>query len=258
MISVFTLQAMEYRIADERDHDQILNLINEHAVKDYKKIVIVPKLFRPDFVRGNIAARRLFVASSDKGIVGYKKLYLMSDHAERESVLKDELRCMGANPVYKGFVDESGSVSLDDTVTPDDYGVCIYDGGDYTLPAYRGRGINTALTNASLDSFRPDVTAALTASAAKMLTLVYGITQANAGEKPGATGDRTRSISRSFMHLIKSLEHRSDPIVLKHFRYTAFMPTFDSESTECVPLPDDQSVPGYGCVLSYKMKDLRE
>jgi hypothetical protein len=31
------------------------------------------------------------------------------------------------------------------------------------------------------------------------------------------------------------------------------MPTFDPESTECVPLPDDKSIAGYGNVLIFPL-----
>lgn len=36
-------------------------------------------------------------------------------------------------------------------------------------------------------------------------------------------------------------------------RYSSFKPTFDSESTECRPLPDDKSIPGFGCIIQCRL-----
>jgi hypothetical protein len=36
------------------------------------------------------------------------------------------------------------------------------------------------------------------------------------------------------------------------------MPTFDPESAECIPLPDDKAVPGFGCILACSLEAEKE
>jgi len=84
--------------------------------------------------------------------------------------------------------------------------------------------------------------------------MIFGLTQANAGDEPGLPGDRTPSIARSFAQFIKTIDQPTEPIIFTHNRYTAFMPTFDPKSETCRPLPDDQSIAGFGCVLSYLLQ----
>lgn len=262
MIVNWPARAMfEYRPANESDISGVLSLMNSEAVTETTKLVVLPEKFRESFVRSAFNKKRLFVATKNSEIVSYKELFLVSDAAEKDNFLKKELRCEGSESqcVFRGLVDQSGAV-----VSPQDaflqpalhsYETCIYDGLDFTKNEFRGFGINRTLTNTSLDTIVPQVQAAIRKTGSKSVTFFFGLTCANAGEQPGKLPDRTMSIAKSFQKFVHKLEGSTDPVVLEHSRYKAFMPTFDQNSHDCKPLPDDKAVPGFGCELTYRLKE---
>lgn len=247
-----------YRTAKEKDVPGLLKLMNEQAINDRTKIVILPERFRQAALEKAIEMGRLFVATQpDDTVVGYKKLFLLDDEDEKQGILSDEIRCIGsqAECTYAGYADASGALipdRSDTTVDPSMYSTCIYNGGDFTAPAHRAQGINSQLTDTALTLIAPYVRAYARKQTSKVISMVFGLTQANAGDQPGQSGDRTPSIARSFARFIGKVDQPTKPISFAHSRYTAFMPTFDSKAEECRPLPDDQSITGYGCVLSYQ------
>ncbi len=260
-----------FRQACEQDLLELLELINTQAIHDKNKIVILPKKFREMILKKTIGSGRLFVAlDENRKIVGYKKLFLITDESEKQAILQDEIRCLaGGVKKYSGFIDESFNFRQEsrqednkDILDADKfYDVCIYNGGDYTLPQSRDQGINSKLTDASLRYLKPIILDYLKAKNANKVSMFYGITDENSGDFPGHKNDRTVSISKSFIKFIKSLKDSDlkgfdfEDIVLKYKRYQAFMPTFDPESTELAPLPDDQSISGNGCVLTYEFQE---
>lgn len=248
----------EYRKAEEADLHKVLALINQQAVYDSDKIVILPRDFREKSILGAIDKKRLFVACDNDRIVGYKKLFLLNDEKEKQEILSDELRCLGKKAVcsYSGIIDDKNVFIQTKNFSPliDAYTSYIYDGADFTLSSYRCKGINSTLTTKALEYNLDMIQKHIDDHASKCISLVYGITQDNAGEIVGVYPDRTPSILKSFKKFISVLEKRNDPISLEHYRYEARKPTFDPESKECKPLPDEQSIPGFGCVLTYTLK----
>lgn len=262
MITCLPTRAMfEYRPANESDISGVLSLMNSEAVNETTKLVVLPKQFRESFVRRAFDKNRLFVATKNSEIVSYKELFLVSDATEKDNFLKKELRCEGSESqcVFRGLVDQRGAVvaSQDAFVQPalNSYETCIYDGLDFTKNEFRGFGINRALTNISLDTITSQVQNAIRETGSKSVTFLYGLTCANAGEQPGKFPDRTMSIAKSFQRFVQKLEGSSNPVVLEHSRYKAFMPTFDQNSHDCNPLPDEKAVPGFGCELTYRLKE---
>ena len=275
--------SFQYRQARTEDLTELLKLINTQAVHDNEKIVILPKKFRRGSLLSKIEKNRIFVAEDKGKIVGYKKLFLICDETEKNGILKDEIRCINneenctfagsisircinneENCTFAGSISNSndGKFSTDKSELPKDcYNICIYNGGDFTLLTHRRKGINQQLTNMALLYLIPTVKKQMHDKQAKtiFISMVYGITAANAGKQPGGTGDRTPSISTSFKaSFIQVLENHKDKISLQHRRYRAFMPTFDPESQEQKPLPDKDSVAGFGCVLIYQLRGTDE
>jgi len=265
VFSINSLYGMcEYRKAQGDDVQGILTLMNSEAVNESNKLVILPKKFRENALIGSIAKGRLFVATKNQDIVGYKKLFFVTDEDEKNELLHNELRCIGGTSqcVFTGLVNETGAFFEHqkpfDALTNKRDAVCIYDGADFTKNSERGLGINRSLTNAALQTILPEVRTYIDEHDIKSVVLLYGLTCANAGAFPGSILDRTMSIAKSFGLFIKKLGETTEPVTFAHARYNAFMPTFDSESEECRPLPDNCSIPGFGCLLSCLLKGRHE
>ena len=250
-----------YRLALQEDKSQLLELINTQAVYDSDKIVILPKKFRSIALEAGIQKKRYFVAENNGKIIGYKKLFVMTDEEEKSDVLANEIRCVNNdhNRTFAGLIDAQGVFNdLEAGQSHNCYNLCIYNGADFTMQDYRGKGVNKQLTNFALLSLVDQAKQLIHEKKSHAITMLYGITQANAGEFPGAASDRTSSIVQSFKLFLQKLENRQDPITLHHHRYRAFKPTFDPESQECKPLSDEHSVAGYGCVLMYQLRGSHE
>ena len=205
--SGISLAGMDYRQAKQTDVPQLLELINAHAVHDCKKIVILPRKFRQGFLQSTIEKNRIFIAEDHGKIIGYKKLFIISDENEKSDILMDEIRCIDneKNCTYTGYI-KDGAFIVDKTALPSDcYRICIYNGGDFTLPGYRGKGINSMLTNIALLSCVADIKKQIQQQNAKTITLLYGVTKENAGEQPGGPCDRTVGIIKQFKSFIQNL-----------------------------------------------------
>ena len=250
-----------YRVACQEDTLQLLQLINTQAIHDRDKIVILPKKFRLMALEAGIKKNRYFIAENAGHIVGYKKLFLMTDEEEKKDVLAHEIRCINneCNCTFNGLIDKNGVFHENGSAQPNnDYDLCIYNGGDFTLPTYRGKGINQQLTNYALMSLIGQVRQQMQKTKASAITMLFGLTQANAGQYPGSFSDRTSTIVKSFKIFLNEIENRQNESPLIYHRYRAFMPTFDPESQECKPLADEYSIPGFGCVLTYQLGGLHE
>ncbi len=239
-----------YRLADKQDIPALMELISTHAIKDADKIVILPEKFRAGSLESSINKQRLFIAQHKSQIIGYKKLFLAQSD-ELQDILQNELRCVGKDALcaYSGKITVENSFEENQYPNSVDLTTSIYNRADFTLPDYRGHGINSALTNNALKHVLPEV------KDAKLITMLYGLTAANAGKIVGGDGDRTVSISKSFKTFINTLRNSQEQITLEHARYKAFMPKFDLTSDILQPLPDNQSVAGFGCILSYKSEN---
>lgn len=252
----------EYRQALESDVPAILTLMNGEAAQEHDKLVILPKKFRESSLCNAIHKSRLFVATENKAIVGYKKLFLVTNEDEKKELLHEELRCVGSSAqcAYLGSVSGEGEVTPGNKVvdcSSKDI-LCIYDGADFTKQDKRGLGINRSLTNAALQAILPMVRDQVATDSARAIALLYGLTCANAGLLPGYAPDRTMSIAKSFGLFVKKLTMTEGSIGFAHARYKAFMPTFDPESEKCRPLPDNCSIPGFGCILFYSLEEEHE
>lgn len=265
----------EYRQAKPEDVPSLLHLINTCAVKDSAKIVVLPKKFRQTSLEDAIKKGRIFVAlakdteqehkhsgltqkssphDAAARVVAYKKLFVIKNATEKKEILANELRC--TDPKKCSF---AGTVTHDGRCTQvrapsvkNMFSCCIYNGADFTHPDHRGNGINQQLTACALDTIKSD----LESGDSPYITFLYGMVKENAGTKPGDKTDRSVSLAKAFAVFLASL-YNTKPTAIEflHLRYPAFMPTFDPESQEPRPLPDEKSVPGYGCILTYKCKE---
>ncbi len=256
-------QTITFHKANQTDTLHILKVINEQAIQDHKKIVILPKKFRESAIERDILNNRLYVAREkhSDNIVAFKKLFIIDNESEYNDITNDEIRCFGEK---NHFVDAhiTNQCSQKTAITPNQIpsftlhdSVVIYFGGDYTVPTYRNKQINSQLIRYTFEQVKNDIVDAIQTKNLQNIVLLYGLTKFNAGETLNGI-DRTPSIIGAFAPFAKKIATqcgKEGSNTLYHSRYQAFMPTFDPEDTECKPLPDDQAIPGYGNVLIFPL-----
>lgn len=208
-----------YRFAQISDIPQLLDAIEaaEHT-PDAENIVILPRKFRERALRSAIEQNRLFVACDAVGnLMGFKKLFVLTGK-ERDDVLNDEIRCTkpGCQGAPAHIIDETRCY--------------VYTGADFTLPDFRGQGVNKALMEYALST--------LHVTEEKMV-FVFGVTEHSVEIK------RQESILKAVQKFLG--EHRRQESYLEVAFYPAEKPTFETDAQECVPL--EHGVPGYGYVL---------
>lgn len=247
-----------YQRPSENDVASITHLINTQAIHDSTKIVILPEKFRERAIQGSLS--RLFIARHEgtNDIAGFKKLFIIDNQNEYNDIMRDEIRCAD----LQNFVNATTISIADALKTPlnkekiialsYENSITIYTGGDFTAPDYRGKRINSDLTHYAFNQIAPEVQQMLQGKRIAYIVLLYGLTRANAGEGAGAV-DRSPSILKLFNAFIKTVTSENILNDFHHYSYQAFMPTFDPQDAECKPLPDDQSVEGYGNVLIYPL-----
>ncbi len=250
---------ISFGYATENDLDELLALTEQEMVKDEEKLVIVPRKFRRSSLEKAITQKRLFVArdKSTNTIVGLRKLFLVNDEEELTSILCEEIRCCGpsSTKIHAGLYSEErkhlpGDLAKDVAYSLSD--TYIYSGGSFTHPLYRSKGINKALTDYAYGCIAYEVTAHILKKSSQALVLLFGLINANVGQEGGY--DRTPSLLGAFMRFITGMQPIGRPVEL--YQYRAFKPSFDADSSECAPLPDDKSVPGYGFVFRYQLSPL--
>lgn len=253
-----------HKRADKDDVASVLQLINEQAHADSSRIVVLPKIFREQAIKDSIEERKLFVTQAENKIVAFKKLYVISDEQEYDSIVENELRCRYPQDSVSVHIN---NVKTDSFAVPNfryDNSICIYFGGDYTAPAHRNKGVNSNLTHYAFSAITHEAFNVIENEVLgqyqqnkrmNYIVLLYGLTKANAGEGSGEI-DRSPSIIRAFETFVKKFAslcqyNQNESII--HSRYKSFMPTFDPEATERVPLADDQAIEGYGNVLIFPL-----
>ncbi|MBA3751846.1 hypothetical protein H0X06_03565 [Candidatus Dependentiae bacterium] len=251
-----------YQQACLEDAQDIETLISDEATLDNDKIVILPKLFRLQALKNAIARGRFFIARNEEDgtIVGYKKLFLYGalDHEECVNVLQNEIRSL-AKPTQlidvACFTDQDNYAHRHkkepiDTTYSEGTDIYLYDGADFTKPSFRRKGINPALTNTAFSFVKKELCDTLMEKQNQHVRLVilFGLTEFNDYDETGQGISRTPSIVRSCAAFVKECTGKSPESIL-HYRYASCMPTFDPDAQECIPLPDEKAIPGYGNVL---------
>ncbi|MFV0340162.1 MAG: hypothetical protein ACK5MA_05975 [Parachlamydiaceae bacterium] len=243
-------EAFTFAKANEKDADGIDMLMSTEGILDYRKIVILPHKFRRGTIESAIKDGRFFVARDQGSVVGYKKLFVLKNVEEQNDMMANEIRCV--NGILVDAFSFTGAVGrkLSDP-PPQLYNkrdLCIYDGADFTKNSHRGQRINPELTQRAFALIREDAKRLIQEKQAKRLVLLYGLTHLNDYDDRGEGTSRTPSILKAFRVFAKSLTGVVPKEVL-HYRYKAFMPTFDLNSQVCKPRLDSESIPGYGNVL---------
>ncbi len=266
--SAMEVEDFTYARACDADVDQLHRLIDEaRATQANERLVFLPTMFQRATLKNQIAQGRLFVAKDgDNTVIGFKKLFVITDQQEQHEILTGEIRSHGSNAkqLYSGFYNPT--FELRETEHTPDYSentTYVYNGGDFTHPDFRQKGVNRALMQKALELVRKDTVDKVQIKKSTHLALVYGLVNQTAGinergeEKPGSETDRTSSIVKCFAPFAREVHQEvygsSESQSIGYYRYKAFKPSFDSDSQKCVPKPDQFSVEARGCVLLYPL-----
>jgi len=242
------------------DHiSSIVSLINNHAINDNDKIVILPEKFRQSAIEDSISKKRLYCATHNNTVIGFKKLHTITDENEFNDMAQNEIRCLGdQSRLIQTTVFSSDNTKSNLHINANfpwslHNSIVIYTGGDFTQKDYRGQKINSFLMNYALASISDDIKNSIaTNNKINYIVMLYGLTKSNAGENGGI--DRTPSIVRALRKPVEEIFPNNKSNII-HKSYTAFMPTFNSKNNQCIPNPDEKSIPGYGNVLIFPLNN---
>ena len=173
-------QSITYHKATQPDVKHILHIINEHAIQDRDKIVILPENFRQGAINQAILNDRLFCAKQGSdNVVAFKKLFIIKDLVELNDITKNEIRCHGT---HNSFVDarilDPNSTAIDIPLNKQlpsfshTNSVVIYFGGDYTIPSHRNKRINSHLTNYAFEKIKDDTITAIQENNLRQIVLL--------------------------------------------------------------------------------------
>src|SRR3990172_8690863 len=97
----------QYRVTFHKalaeDAKSIVKVIDEQAHHDSTRIVVLPKQFRLQATEQAICSNKLYVAkypASNNDIVAFKKLFLIKEETQYNTIATNEIRCMGSNKIF--------------------------------------------------------------------------------------------------------------------------------------------------------------
>jgi hypothetical protein len=256
--------------------------IEAKRADDRGRIVILPMPFREDHLKDAIAKGRIFVATkppeyrtrlTGEKIVSLLKMFIVEDEAERNTILREELRWPGSHstaglyssgyqqmlvncvfnygrpPKFVNVPDRVYRYSAKRTI--------IYFGGAYTIPAYRGLQVSTLLEQFALSRLRRPVLYSIEKRKATHLDYVYGVVIANSGSigRIRCFSDFADNIQRTLKIPTRTDEKRRLIVELESFTFNAFKPSFKalvSKRGRAIlhKLDDHEDNAGFGCLLS--------
>lgn len=226
----------KYRLANTSDIPQLLNILDiiSQDPEDNKKVLVLPIKFRRQSLDNAINKHKIFVAADESNnIISMKKLFVIKEAIELKSTLYEELKA-------------TDEYNLNDTF--------IYNGGEYTLPAFRQRGIMYELTKYAYNSIKSEVLAHVQLNNSKKLILLAGFLKENLY--------RLKVLIDQFKAFIVNIENKSNDLEskielnLELQQYIAFKPSFDASSEELTLLPEDPSLEGLGNIISFNLHNL--
>ncbi len=263
-----TLSAnIEYRLANNDDADQILNLYNKFTEDDKSKLLVFPLHIQKEVIFENIQKKHFFVAFENEtgNIISFLKLHIANPD-EVNSILTEEL-CLGlesylikdccyyfSTEILNSFKLPLRQIHMTRSVTKDllspiekklirsnrlDSCLYLYHGSAYTLPLYRGRGISTQLLRYAFDSIKECFLNK------KFLALLYGQVDDNVCNV---------AMIRMFAKCIANIfPHQTiNGIKFQHLCCRAYKPTFNEKGK--LEVIRDKKHSGLGSMVVYSVK----
>lgn len=261
--AVHASDLIDYKYAQNEDIYQLVNFINTDACNASQQIVVVPENFRYTYVQSGVDSGLFFIAKQADSIVGFKKLFLVDDQQELQDLLCKEIRCKNGRLLAQGvinIIDQSLNVRVDRNMDHvyNSSAAYVYNGADFTKEIYRGKGVNSVLTEYALSYVKERVIAHIIKNKSAYIVMLFGLTNDNAGSNDKLLAGRSKAIAKLFGTFVQDVAVKMNKQIATDMlaaRYLAYKPSFDPKSKKCIPLSDDQSIQGCGCVLACKLID---
>jgi len=244
---------IECRLAEQNDMSRLLNLYEQMDTKDNENLFVPQLAIQKKILEKNITKKRLFVATDkENDILGFSKIYAITDHEELCEILTDRLRITNkdntlntyvsccqylAKPkcdVYnkKEFRAEPSSIDINvlNKTISDDKTLFVYVGSSYTKPPQGNQGINSLLKKFALDAIMKNYT-----KDKNHIALLYRQSMANI--------NRIASIRELVRSLRDFYNNSSLSFDVLHYTFIFYIPNFGSKEKEgrssivIMPLP---------------------
>ena len=273
--SVIAMPKILWGLACTRDCNEIVALIDTFSDDDKAKLFVLPEQVRDFYIADAIKKERIWVARCNNEIISFIKLYIVTDPAELDKILVDELRCKGSNNklLKKGIFDTAVSFSgggFNDFERPtftknkikkynhesDD--IYIYCGFTFTKEGYRGKSISSMLERSALEALGAKLISKLQEKYTKngsypSVFYIYGLVNANEGRLASVR------IFSDFAYRYVYLKLGIQPLnigfqKLFYYQYKAYKPSFQmDDDNRLQQLPDDEANEGMGCLLCLEL-----
>src|SRR5690348_13505642 len=97
---ISAMEKSEIQIHQAYDYDiqQIIQLMNNHAIEDCNKRVIVLEKFRESAIHNDVTKNRLYVAKDpcSNNVIAFKKFFIVTDPQEFTDIIEQEICCAGS------------------------------------------------------------------------------------------------------------------------------------------------------------------
>ncbi len=240
----FQVIASEYVYKKATIHDlpKLRALMESAAATNASEMFIPPVLFRDEYLAQKIQLGCMyFAATNDNNPIACAKLRVVSDEQARKDLLESELSLIGNTARYVTDMTFLKHEDLDNTTI-------LERGTEYTLPAYRAKGINSALFEYAFDSTVSCIIADAKNRKSERLALAYGLVAHNAF--------RALAINKQFFAALKAHNFSED-------QEYCFMQSFAQKpgcnpSAERFEIDPTLMVPGFGnlCLVAFLKKGL--
>jgi hypothetical protein len=256
-----------YRLAEDRDVEELCELYHEFVDDDKQKLVVFSPDVQRSIIQENIEKQRLFLSYDNdaKCIVSFLKMYVVPSE-ELSDILEHELCLTTENQLTKDVCyflpiedilhenelmplsainsEDANVFALEKPVKgilrngTQDSCAYIYYGSAYTKQNYRGSGINTMLQRVAMGSLRNQF------SANRFVVLLYGQVNENVSSC-GMIRVFSDAIRTAFLFM------ETDRIVLHHLRCRAYKPDFDEQGN--LVMVCDEAHEGRGNMVIYQV-----
>lgn len=283
-----------YRQARPTDLKEILSIyenldtpsnkpdVEEIRIADRHKIVIMPMPFRGDHFSNAIEKGRIFVATEPpphnlrnkhEKVVSILKMFVAEEEAERNTILREELRWSGSHSkrglCSSGYQRMRLNCVFNYNKPPkfekndscvyryNRHHTIVYFGGAYTIPEYRNKNISTMLERFALSQLKRSVLDSIVIRKSTHLDYAYGVVTENVGSvgRVRCFADFADYIRR-VLGIPNQIDNQDNLIVeVESYMYYAFKPTFQLKKstrgrTILSKLNDHTDNEGFGCLLS--------
>jgi len=255
-----TEQQITFHKATETNILQIINFIDTHAAQKQDKKIDFPKNYKRSIIHSQIANNKLYYATNKNSIIAFKKLFIINDSNFYQYIAECEIRCKGSKITRENSYIIENNISKNTSEPSPCYefnnSLIISLGkdfaGNYTIATEGKDELNYDLLSYAFQSIQEDTVSTIQKKNPLYIVLLYVLTKEN--DVINNDLNQNPAIIQAFNNFIKKVIDKCYYTYnnqLYHNIYKTFVSTYDPNSNDRLPLPDDQSMAGDGNELIY-------